>query len=63
MGEMEWCVLDGAKEGHESITAAIRDFERLGYLVQSVSYKNGILEAALRPPSKERGLAQRGFSD
>jgi hypothetical protein len=53
MGEMEWCLLDSKKEEHKKISAAIHDFERLGYLVSGIRCKNGALKVICYPPEKE----------
>jgi hypothetical protein len=50
MGEMEWSLLSSYKEEHAAITAAMSDFERIGYLVSGISYKNGALEVTCQPP-------------
>jgi hypothetical protein len=48
MSEIEWRLLSSYKEEHAAITAAMSDFERIGYLVSGISYKNGSLEVLCR---------------
>ncbi|MDR0719389.1 MAG: hypothetical protein LBF78_07105 [Treponema sp.] len=55
MGEMELSLLNGQKEGHQAIVAAITDLDRLGYLVSSIKSKDGTLEITCYPPRKEEG--------
>jgi hypothetical protein len=55
MGKIEWCLLDSYKEDHAVITAAMSDFERIGYMVSGISYKNGALEVTCRPLGKKGG--------
>jgi hypothetical protein len=50
MSEMEWCILDSREKEHEAIVKVISDFERLGYLINGVCFKNGALEVLCYPP-------------
>jgi len=53
MGEMEWSLFASKKEEHRAIAAALSEFDRIGYLVSGISYKNGALEVICYPPGKE----------
>jgi hypothetical protein len=55
MGEMEWVRLDSRKKEHDAIIAAISDFDRAGYLVSGVRFKDGALEVVCYPPDKNDG--------
>jgi hypothetical protein len=55
MGEMERGLLDTKKKEHEAISAAISGLDWMGYLVSSVSFKDGALEIVCYPPGKEGG--------
>jgi hypothetical protein len=53
MSEMERARLDSRKKEHDAIIAAISDFDRAGYLVSGVRFKDGVLEVVCYPPDKE----------
>jgi hypothetical protein len=55
MSSMELNLLDLRRKGHEAISAALSDFDRMGYLVSNICFKNGDLEVVCRPPDKEGG--------
>jgi hypothetical protein len=55
MGEMELALLEGRKEGHQAIVAAITALEGLGYLVSGIQSKDCTLEIRCYPPHKEEG--------
>jgi hypothetical protein len=40
-------------EEHKAIVTAISDFERIGYRVSSIGWKDSALEVACYPPDKE----------
>jgi hypothetical protein len=65
--EMEWHLLNGIKDDHVSIVAAITDLEKIGYLISSINSKGGALEITCYPPRKEEGggseTSKDGISD
>jgi hypothetical protein len=52
MNNMELDFLDSRKKEHAAITVAMSDFERIGYLVSGICFKNGSLEVTCRPPGR-----------
>jgi hypothetical protein len=50
MGAMEKYVLASKKELHEAIVAAINDFGRIGYMIESIGRKDDALEITCYPP-------------
>jgi hypothetical protein len=51
-----WAGIDSSedsKEGHEAITTALRDFEKMGYFVNQIHYQNGTLNITCRCLRKE----------
>jgi hypothetical protein len=55
MSNIERSLLDSRKKEHNAIVSAISDLDRLGYLVNGVCFKDGVLEVVCRPPDKEGG--------
>jgi hypothetical protein len=55
-----------AKEEHRIIATAMFDFMEAGYILNSISYKNGALEVVCYPPeeksSGEISLKKRAFT-
>lgn len=47
-------VFGNDKEYHEVITTAIRDFGQLGYFIQSITYRRGVLEVICTYPHSEK---------
>jgi hypothetical protein len=72
MGDMEWSLMESQKEDHKAVVATISNLERLGYLIEGVHCKNGVLNITCRPPrndgsgggnpSLEKGLSMDGMS-
>jgi hypothetical protein len=73
MGDMEWAVIEGPKEDHEAIIAAISTLEKLGYLIEGIHCRSGVLDITCRPPRNngsdggnsylEKGLSMDGISE
>jgi hypothetical protein len=53
-GKMQIDVFGNDKEYHEVITTAIRDFGQLGYFIQSIAYRHGVLEVICTYPHSEK---------
>jgi hypothetical protein len=64
MSELKCTLLDLANESHKLITNAIHDFGRMGYMVSSISHKDGGLEVLCYPPkSPFKWVPLSGSSD
>jgi hypothetical protein len=59
MGELELAIMNGKKEGHKAIMAAIAERERLGYLLRGIEVNDdGALKITCYPPPEEEGNNQ-----
>jgi hypothetical protein len=52
---MEQSILDSGKKGHDAIITAISDFDKAGYLVNSICFKDGALEVVCCPSPEKKG--------
>jgi hypothetical protein len=50
MGDMERAAMEGPQEDHKAVAAAISTLEKLGYLIEGIRCKNGVLDITCRPP-------------
>ena len=55
MGEMEQALIESKNEGHEAITAVVRDLGNLGYRVKSIDYQDGFLHIGCYCPQDHEG--------
>jgi hypothetical protein len=69
MGEMEWALMDSYQEDHAAIITAISNLEKLGYLVEGICCKDGILNITCRPHKNDKNgsgkpaISMDGVSD
>jgi hypothetical protein len=50
MGDIEWSLMESQKEDHKVIVDAISTLEKLGYLIEGIRCKSGVLDITCRPP-------------
>jgi hypothetical protein len=73
MGDMERAMMENQQEDHKAIIAAISNLEKLGYLIEGIHCRSGVLDITCRPPrndgsgggnsSLEKGLSMDGISE
>jgi hypothetical protein len=55
MNILEQCALESKKRDHDVISAAINDFGRIGYMIESIARRGGALEIVCYPPRRKGG--------
>jgi hypothetical protein len=64
MGDMERAAMEGPKEDHKAVDTAISTLEKLGYLIEGIRCKNGVLDITCRHPrNEENNLSMDGVSE